>query len=741
MAEPHAIGETQGILASTTATLDEQSPSWTANKFSHYYWRRIARLEIPGCRSATAGVHWAARQEANVMAWKVSSTSNGSSLDRVPMVASGYYQQPSFSSWVVERLLLRHSKAWLEGSAKEAAELAEISSQLGEVASLFLYRFSPELLQQRMQALARYCCKRRKRPRSLKSSTDARTAETKWTTKFLSMLFRELNECRAVYFGRKWNSVEVLIQPNQTDRAALESKVHAGELRISCASDAGMDEVETVEELASAVAQCGLLLAFFSVPLVANCQSMREVLHEVQRFLNCHGSEDVVLNTSIVEVNCSLAQELRDECGVYRYPTIQFFRQDGTADLSKGIPYPRKAARTSATIVEFMLCLFHNHSPIWKLGRASEAPILSVERLTLSDSGVCLDIIPCNDCQANDITTNIESGLAATDAWSAFSEGFKVAALEERLHEQRVFVMSEAIQKMLNCCQLECNMTPLREGGSLPTIIFLGGGMGAGKSTVVEHSLKQLPFFAEIADTTVIIEADKFKARDPLYEALLNQGDSDAAEKVHQFSQRAAEEAFLEAIRLRRDIIFDGTLSWLPFVEQTLAMISDVDHVYEKGPGYLVRDDGAVEEEYWTRLDGKCEPRCRSRLVLVGVTTKPELAVVRGIVRKIVTGRSVPVPGQLKSFQMFSTNYCRYVDMFDSVYLFDTTFEIPTVIASKTDGCHQVHYQRAFDDFIAQANINTDADSAGELAAECCTAEEEPPPVKLLNSLLGNLQS
>eukprot|EP00122_Pirum_gemmata_P012367 Pgem_evm1s11490 len=41
---------------------------------------------------------------------------------------------------------------------------------------------------------------------------------------------------------------------------------------------------------------------------------------------------------------------------------------------------------------------------------------------------------------------------------------------------------------------------------------------------------------------------------------------------------------------MRRDVLFDGTLMWSPFVMQTLDMVRDNQHRYTRGPGYIVKE-------------------------------------------------------------------------------------------------------------------------------------------------------
>ena len=60
------------------------------------------------------------------------------------------------------------------------------------------------------------------------------------------------------------------------------------------------------------------------------------------------------------------------------------------------------------------------------------------------------------------------------------------------------------------------------------------------------------------------------------------------------------------------------------------------------------------------------------RIELVGVTCDTGLAVARGIWRKIRTGRSVPVPSQLRSHRLFAENFENFANAADSATLYHT---------------------------------------------------------------------
>jgi hypothetical protein len=94
-----------------------------------------------------------------------------------------------------------------------------------------------------------------------------------------------------------------------------------------------------------------------------------------------------------------------------------------------------------------------------------------------------------------------------------------------------------------------------------PRIVMLTGGMGAGKSTAIRKLLQ--------LERYVVIEADQFKEVSPFF-GLMNHHLSsvELKKEVHALSTRAAEALLLQAVKQQSDIVFDSTLSWLPFALQ-----------------------------------------------------------------------------------------------------------------------------------------------------------------------------
>lgn len=177
----------------------------------------------------------------------------------------------------------------------------------------------------------------------------------------------------------------------------------------------------------------------------------------------------------------------------------------------------------------------------------------------------------------------------------------------------------------------------------------------------------------------MVVEADAFKETDVIYRALSSRGHHNdmlqtaelvnilsnssnflcfhsidtfnincqsylrlkCVNQVHQSSTDAASSLLVTALNEGRDVIMDGTLSWEPFVEQTIAMARNVHkHRYRMGVGYKVAEDGTITENYWEQVEEEEENRQQEngethrkpyRIELVGVVCDAYLAVVRGI--------------------------------------------------------------------------------------------------------------
>jgi len=259
-----------------------------------------------------------------------------------------------------------------------------------------------------------------------------------------------------------------------------------------------------------------------------------------------------------------------------------------------------------------------------------------------------------------------------------------------------------------------------------PTVYFLGGGMGAGKSSVVAYLKEQHDEM--FTNNPIVVEADAFKHSDPIFQALKafnnqnkerhNDNEQQQTRKkhqpvkvsqlVHEHSTDAANQQLVVALANQRDIVVDGTMTWLPYVQQTIDMVRDAHkHRYLLGPGYnnsnkktitkketATETETVIDEQYWIQVEPIDEDRLflPYRVEMVGVTIDPEYAVSRGIRRAIITGRGVPIRGQLRSHRLYSENFPIYCNnatnnnkcLFDRIRLFDNSTTPTATTTTKT---------------------------------------------------------
>ncbi|KAD6453043.1 hypothetical protein E3N88_07748 [Mikania micrantha] len=268
-------------------------------------------------------------------------------------------------------------------------------------------------------------------------------------------------------------------------------------------------------------------------------------------------------------------------------------------------------------------------------------------------------------------------------------------------------------------------LKPMPQSDRSPVLLFMGGGMGAGKSTVLKEILKDA-FWSGAAEGAVVVEADAFKETDVIYQALNSEGHHNdmlqTAELVHQTSTDAASSVLVTALNEGRDVIMDGTLSWEPFVEQTIAMARTVHkYRYRMGVGYKVsKDDGTVIEEYWEKVEDLTEVKKPYRIELVGVVCDPFLAVTRGIRRAIAVKRAVRVNSQLKSHKRFANAFPKYCHLVDNAKLYCTNAigVPPTLIGYKDGTSNLLRDPDQIKCFETLSKINDEADSIYELYAD-----------------------
>eukprot|EP00884_Botryococcus_braunii_P011681 jgi/Botrbrau1/20513/Bobra.145_2s0066.1 len=267
-----------------------------------------------------------------------------------------------------------------------------------------------------------------------------------------------------------------------------------------------------------------------------------------------------------------------------------------------------------------------------------------------------------------------------------------------------------------------------------PVLLLLGGGMAAGKSTV-RDIIGHDDFWSLVGRDAVVVEADAIKNSESITRSLSRmdsvRSSPDLLKYVHEYSTMAAETLLINAVNQQKDIIFDGTMTWAPFMEQTIAMVRDHKHNYKRGPGYHITSHGDTLEKYWERDDAckvDCSKKVPYRIELVGCTCDAGLAVARGVWRKIRTGRGVPISAQLRSHRLFSENFARCAMLVDVATLYHTgsaltTFSkcmtdlSPVMIAhrSRATRGEMLVNPRAYDEFLQKKHIRDEATCRAEL--------------------------
>lgn len=192
--------------------------------------------------------------------------------------------------------------------------------------------------------------------------------------------------------------------------------------------------------------------------------------------------------------------------------------------------------------------------------------------------------------------------------------------------------------------------TPLPEG-TQPTLYAMGGGGGAGKSTIL-NILKRKGGLD--TSNAVHINADDIKELIPEYHELKQAGDGRAAATVHEESSRLSNNLMDRAIppggKGRYNVVFDGTLS--------------------NGPKSL-----------------KLIARWRAaglRVHLIAVTIDPREAVTRAVMRGADSGRWVPGNVLVQAHEEFNAAVKSYLPEVDVADIYDNTPPEPHQIAQKT---------------------------------------------------------
>ena len=282
--------------------------------------------------------------------------------------------------------------------------------------------------------------------------------------------------------------------------------------------------------------------------------------------------------------------------------------------------------------------------------------------------------------------------------------------------ERRIRSVRESIRALGGCLDNgSCRRNRLDTDP--PIIIILGGGIASGKSSLLV-ALQDSEFWKKRGADVVCVEADKFKLADPLFEAISKAGSpSEASKEVHRDSTNNAEKLLLSALNRGRDIVFDGTSKWAPFVTQTIQMVRQV-HEYEttRGPGYFPHNG---TEQYWIQESRRVKPKnIPYQIWFLASYVSPNVAVGRSVRRAILDGRSQALRELLRSHKLFASAFPAYVGLVDRVLLYDNTRSrplhvVPPLICQKELGSDHLAIEKpdVYAKFLKMRDINLGATS------------------------------
>lgn len=441
-----------------------------------------------------------------------------------------------------------------------------------------------------------------------------------------------------VYFGEGWDNVSTFVAANAPVLLDLQKR-HAKIQAISNALESGEAPEVNPVLLHALLDRRQPLVVFVFANYCSVCKAVRPIVQAV--------AKEKVDGVQFVMINGPMSPQFKVNYEVTAFPTL--LRFEGP---DKIYAFPNRHPMTKENIVAF-----------------ARGDML--EQLD--------DVHEVSDCESDDVITDRSEASPRQSRATKWAGVLKRQGIDqwEMLSTERNEILSSRIESAIHCgsassCVIKEPETHSSENDASPPLcVLLGGGMGAGKTTVI-NLISSTQFWKRYGDGIVVVEADAFKMTDPLFQVLANVTPL-ASRIVHHDSLEAAEELFVKAVNCRRSIVFDGTLSWSEYARQTIEMLRDTEYLYKRGPGYQKGDGGDVTEKYWERAEKRSVPVEPYNIELVGVTADAEISVMRGIVRRITDGRGVSVPDQLHSHVLFSRNFDDYVDMADAVYLFDTT--------------------------------------------------------------------
>lgn len=248
---------------------------------------------------------------------------------------------------------------------------------------------------------------------------------------------------------------------------------------------------------------------------------------------------------------------------------------------------------------------------------------------------------------------DLKGGAAEHSLAKHLDKNGKLKPEREELHKEICRKFLEGVEKVPE--------------GEQATFYMLGGGSGAGKTTVMKNPLSGMPGDGK----AVKVDADAVKSMLPEYKKMVKNGDENAAKFAHEESSALAKRISSVAQQNGYHVVLDGTGDGKP--ENVMKKINEA-----KGNGM--------------------------RAVAVYVTIPTDVAVARCTSRAAHSGRKVPEEVIRGTHAAVSSTLPKVASQFDEVKLFSNVNEVKLIATGGNGKGLQAVDEAEFQAFLAKAN-------------------------------------
>jgi thiol-disulfide isomerase/thioredoxin len=411
--------------------------------------------------------------------------------------------------------------------------LTGVSDVISSTASIYLFRFDPQLttefVQHSFTALAR-------------RAADA----VGWSVEeSRRVVLRSFHDSSKLYFSCHWDTPEIFVRANSAALAQIRRR-HARRLDIVLnglgPNENAVRQVDSVsidKLISTSTAEKPLLVKVYA-DYCSTCGAMAPRFEDAARTLYGQGVNFAALDGPR---NISTTEALR----VTLYPSVLRFKGPGLRPEFLSRPH----TRSTNEFVAFALSSLEDSLDEGGVDGNSSGD--SVSTLVPATSGARSSAADAASISAEHDMDPMGQVLSQ---WVGMLRRQGIDELENLVRDRDIFLHRQIDDALGSCSETSCLPPQVSDAdGSrpvdyTPVVILLGGGMGSGKSGSITQ-LSRTAFWRERGSNVVVVEADAFKARDPVFTALNAIGVYNSSRVVHAKSLEGAEELFLQATQVR----------------------------------------------------------------------------------------------------------------------------------------------------------------------------------------------